>query len=116
MALAMLILAFCPPEIVIPRSPISVWSPLGRMLKSRGRAQAVMTVLYHSWSKGLAKTMLSAYIVSRIFRMEDIQKILALNSSILDPGILRTITDFVSLSYPDLSGRLSHISCNRGKK
>ena len=59
MARAMFNLCFCPPDTVIPRSPISVKSPLGNMSRSGRRAQASTTSLYHLRSYSLPNVMLS---------------------------------------------------------
>eukprot|EP00965_Chrysotila_dentata_P037539 1248734-Pleurochrysis_carterae.AAC.1 len=51
--------AFCPPDTVTPRSPISVSSPFGRLAKSASSAHAATTRLYHSASNGRESTTFS---------------------------------------------------------
>mmetsp|Transcript_12347 Transcript_12347/g.22061 ORF Transcript_12347/g.22061 Transcript_12347/m.22061 type:complete len:97 (+) Transcript_12347:2305-2595(+) len=50
---------FCPPLRLIPRSPISVWSPEGSWSRSGSRAQASSTARYQSGSCGAPKSTLS---------------------------------------------------------
>mmetsp|Transcript_26835 Transcript_26835/g.85375 ORF Transcript_26835/g.85375 Transcript_26835/m.85375 type:complete len:221 (+) Transcript_26835:278-940(+) len=58
-ARARLIRAFCPPETLTPRSPISVRSDAGRMARSETSAQARRVRLYRSSSKSDSKRMFS---------------------------------------------------------
>lgn len=58
MARAMFRRCFWPPDTVMPRSPISVRSPSGNISRSDRKAQASMTLLYHSSSYSLPNRML----------------------------------------------------------
>jgi len=53
-ALAKATRCFCPPDRVIPRLPIKVRSPLGRLDKSYVSEVASRTVSYHSSSTNLS--------------------------------------------------------------
>lgn len=57
-ALAREILCFCPPDRLIPFSPISVRSPFGMAFISYTSEQAVITVLNQAWLNGRSRRML----------------------------------------------------------
>mmetsp|Transcript_64218 Transcript_64218/g.129084 ORF Transcript_64218/g.129084 Transcript_64218/m.129084 type:complete len:99 (-) Transcript_64218:89-385(-) len=58
-ARAMATRCFCPPDRLMPFSPISVWSPSGSCCKSDVSAHASITEAYLSWLNGFPKRTLS---------------------------------------------------------
>ena len=63
---AKLTLAFCPPLRALPRSPTNDMSPFWNISKSRLRAHASITVLYHFNSNGQPYKILSRTLPSKI--------------------------------------------------
>mmetsp|Transcript_66312 Transcript_66312/g.158217 ORF Transcript_66312/g.158217 Transcript_66312/m.158217 type:complete len:216 (-) Transcript_66312:882-1529(-) len=58
---------FCPPERLMPRSPMAVWSPSGNTSRSERRAQASRTASYRSsWSIAAELVILSRNVALRI--------------------------------------------------
>ena len=65
-ARAMATRCFCPPDSVIPRSPISVASPSGSADKSTSSWHALTTAAYRASSNGWPKRMFSLTVALRI--------------------------------------------------
>mmetsp|Transcript_62188 Transcript_62188/g.85478 ORF Transcript_62188/g.85478 Transcript_62188/m.85478 type:complete len:174 (-) Transcript_62188:355-876(-) len=100
---------FCPPDRLMPFSPISVWSPAGRILRSSSRAQASRIASYLASSKGEPKRMLSLTVAFWIQATCAVYAMVPRVASVPDLGSTSPIIADSNPDFPEPVAPTTHV-------